>query len=225
MVLEPCRDPRPTWESPATGPRPMTHHWAELATRWQRLAERQREHLVFLRQRYRRYDAARLDVLISGAERNLAGWAALAAASKRGDEVRGGSEQRPCGEPAPPKLDSRYPPARLAADPPAAVAALERGADGQPPHRWPAFLHTQPQPNSPSFHTECLKDFSDAVREAQALNSDAEPFRDPSRITESDDDAFLWASGLAHDQHGAGQDSHSSIRKRLLRQIVARLSR
>ena len=160
----------------------MTHHLAELATRWQRLAERQRDHLLFLRERYRRYDAAQLDVLISRAERNLAGWAALAA-SKSGGDVQGACEERPCGEPALPKLDSRYPSARLAADPQEAVAALESRADGQPRHRWPAFLHIQPQPNPSSFHTECLKDFPDAVREAQAFNSDAEPFRDPSRIT------------------------------------------
>jgi len=51
----------------------MTHQLAELAARWQRLAERQRDHLLLLRERYRRYDAARLDVLIAGAERNLAG--------------------------------------------------------------------------------------------------------------------------------------------------------
>jgi hypothetical protein len=203
----------------------MTHHWAELATRWQRLAEQHRDHLLFLRERYRRYDAARLDVLISRAERNLAGWAALAAANKSGDDVQGASEERPCGEPAPLKLDSRYQPARLAADPPEAVAALERHAHSQPRHRWPAFLHIQPQPNSPFFHAQCLKDFSDAVREAQAFNSDAEPSQDPLHITESDDDALSWATGLAHDKHAAGQDSHSPIGKRLLRQIVARLSR
>jgi hypothetical protein len=203
----------------------MTHHLAELATRWQRLAERQRDHLLFLRERYRRYDAAQLDVLISGAERNLAGWAALTSANKSGDDVQCASEERPCDEPALPKLDSRYPPARLTADPQEAVAALERRADGQPQQRWPAFLCIQPYPNPPSFHTECWKDFPDAVREAKALSSDVETFRESSPITESGGDAFLSASGLAHDEHAAGQDSHSPMRKRPFRQFLARLSR
>jgi hypothetical protein len=176
----------------------MTHHWVEIATRWQRLVEQQRDHLLFLRERYRNYDAAQLEVLISRAERNLAGWAALAGASKRGDDGRRASEERPCGEPGFPKLDPRCPPARLTADPQEALAALEGRADGQPRHRWPAFLYIQPQPNPSSFHTECMKDFPDAVREAQAINSD--------------DDAFLWASGLAYDKNAANQDGHSPVR-------------
>src|SRR5262245_11480342 len=52
---------------PAPKPHPMTHRLAELATRWQRLAEQQRDHLLFLRKRYRTYDAAQLNVLISRA--------------------------------------------------------------------------------------------------------------------------------------------------------------
>ena len=162
--------------TPAPKPHPMTHRLAELATRWQRLAEQQRDHLLFLRKRYRTYDAAQLDVLISRAERNMAGWAALAGASKGGDQVQGASEQRPGDEPALPKLDSHDLPARLAADPEEAAAALEPSADGQIRLRWPAFLSVQPQPQPPLFHTWWLQDLPDVVREAQAFNSDDELF-------------------------------------------------
>jgi hypothetical protein len=162
---------------------------------------------------------------MSRAERNVAGWAALTGARKSGDDVQNASEEHPCDEPALSKLDSRFPPARLVADPQEALAALECRSDGQPPHRWPAFLYFQPQPNSPSFHSECLKDFSDAVLEAQAFDSYTEPLGKPSRIAESDDDELVWASGIAQGQHAAGPDSHSPFRKRLFRQILARLSR
>jgi hypothetical protein len=95
--------------TPQPGPCPMTHHLAELATRWQSLAERHRDHLLFLRERYRRYDAAQLDVLISRAERNLAGWTALTGANKRGDDIQGDSEERPCGEPSPSQVGFSLP--------------------------------------------------------------------------------------------------------------------
>ena len=106
----------------------MTPSMAELAVRWQHLAERQRDHLLFLRGRYRTYDAAGLEVLISRAERTLAGWAALAAAGKSGGDVQGACEDRRCDEPTLAKLDSCCPPARLAAGPQEAAAALDSGA-------------------------------------------------------------------------------------------------
>src|SRR5262245_10574273 len=133
----------------------MTSHLAELATRWQRLAERQRDHLLSLRGKRRRYDDAELEVLISRAEHNMARWAALAGESKCGDEVEGASEEHPCEVPAP-KFNPRHLPARLANDPQeAGISALESLADGQRSYRWPGFLHVQPQPCC--LHTERFK--------------------------------------------------------------------
>jgi hypothetical protein len=67
----------------------MTFHLAELAARWQRLAERHRDHFLSLREKRRRFDDVEQEALISGAERNIAGWAALAGGSNNGDDIGG----------------------------------------------------------------------------------------------------------------------------------------
>jgi hypothetical protein len=50
----------------------------ELALRWRRLAERQHEHLQAMRGKTRSLDDAEICARLAGAERNIAGWAALA---------------------------------------------------------------------------------------------------------------------------------------------------
>jgi hypothetical protein len=90
-----------------------------------------------------------------------------------------------------PKRDPRHVPARLAADPQEAVSALERGADGPRRHRWPAFIHAQPQPGPSPKQTERLKRFA-VVREAEAPNSKRDPQWEPAKVLEQDDDAFVW---------------------------------
>jgi hypothetical protein len=78
---------------------PMTFRLdPELAVRWQRLAERQRDHLLSLRDKRRTFDDAGLEALISGAEYNIAAWAALAGRSNSGDDNGGASEERPSDE-------------------------------------------------------------------------------------------------------------------------------
>jgi hypothetical protein len=59
----------------------------ELAARWQRLAERQRENLLAIREKRRRFGNPELEALISRAECNIAGWAALAGGSNSDDDV------------------------------------------------------------------------------------------------------------------------------------------
>jgi hypothetical protein len=67
---------------------PMTFRLdPELAVRWQRLAERQRENLLAIREKRPRFGNPELEALISGAERNIAGWAALAGGRNSGDDV------------------------------------------------------------------------------------------------------------------------------------------
>ncbi len=90
-----------------------------------------------------------------------------------------------------PKRDLRQVPARLAADPQEAVSALERDADGRPRHRWPAFIHAQPQPDPSPKQSERLKRFA-VVREAEAPNSKRDPLWEPAKVLEQDEDAFVW---------------------------------
>ena len=90
-----------------------------------------------------------------------------------------------------PTLDLRHVPARLAADPQEAVSALERDPDGRRRHRWPAFIHAQPQPAPSPKQTERLKRFA-VVREAEAPNSKRDPLWEPARVLEQDEDAFVW---------------------------------
>jgi hypothetical protein len=92
-----------------------------------------------------------------------------------------------------PKLDPRHVPARLAADPQEAVAALERDADGRRRHRWPAFIHAQPQPAPSPKQTERLKKFA-VVREAEAPNAKRDPLPEPTRVVQQDEDAFVWVA-------------------------------
>jgi hypothetical protein len=57
----------------------MNLQWAETATRWQRLAERRREHLLSISERgHGTFDNAKLTALISATECDIARWAALA---------------------------------------------------------------------------------------------------------------------------------------------------
>jgi predicted transcriptional regulator len=77
----------------------------ELAARWQRLAERQREHLLSIRDRRRVPDSAALEALISAAERNIAGWAALTATADGRDS---GPEERPKQDVSPYAVDFRW---------------------------------------------------------------------------------------------------------------------
>jgi hypothetical protein len=93
-----------------------------------------------------------------------------------------------------PKLGPRLVPARLAADPQEAVAALaERDADGRRRHRWPAFIHAQPQLAPSPTHAEGLKAFADLVREAEAPMK-REQLREPARVLGQDEDSFIWVT-------------------------------
>jgi hypothetical protein len=98
----------------------------ELAVRWQRLAERQRDHLLSLRDTRRTFDDAGLEALISGAEYNIAAWTALAGRSNSGDDVGGASGVRPSDELSVPKFDPNH----LPADSQGAVAVFAGECSG-----------------------------------------------------------------------------------------------
>lgn len=91
------------------------------------------------------------------------------------------------------KRDSRLVPARLAADPQEAVAALERDPNGRRRHRWPAFIHARPQPHPPPIHAERLKRFAVVQPDAAApVNRDL--LGEPARVFDYDEDSFVWTA-------------------------------
>jgi predicted transcriptional regulator len=77
----------------------------ELVARWQRLAERQREHLLSIRDKRRVPDSEALEALISAAERNISGWAALAATADGRDSA---PEEKPKQDVSPYAVDFRW---------------------------------------------------------------------------------------------------------------------
>jgi hypothetical protein len=134
---------------------------------------------------------AKLAALMSAAQYDSTGWAALAGRSNGGAGIGSASDAPPCDELS--EFDRCHLLACLAAELQEEVAA-QRDADGLRRHRWPAFLLAQAQPDPSPLQTERLKGFAEVAQGADALNSNRDPVRDLGRVLEQDEDAFSWAA-------------------------------